>query len=348
MRVTGGLSLRGGVFVLALSATVIAGAALGLATPSEADDSAPSASAFLTKLAHSEGAIYRSRQLVVYFGHPQSAAVLDVQSTRDGEFVRAESGSAVTKVWRRPGMGIVSQSGTNLEDRDQPSVPIRPEEIVAKYDIEVGAPQQLLGVDVVPLTLRRREDGRLIERWLVQKDSGIVYQRGLYDAADRLVAMSTVIDMRWGDAGVSERFDPGSGAPTKVRKIRSPHAPRHLAEGYRLVDAYSLRAAGRPAQHLVYSDGLHALSVFRTNGRLRAPSGFDPARFGKVRGWTGPGPGTWAWEGGGRSYVLVSEEPALDAAEMIRPFPKGGGPSVLTRMGSVWSRMFHGAARLIP
>jgi hypothetical protein len=85
-----GVSPRGGVMLLVASAAVIALAALGLASPpSDADEAPPSANAFLTKLASSEGTTYRARQLVVYFGHPQSAAMIDVQSTSAGEFVRA-------------------------------------------------------------------------------------------------------------------------------------------------------------------------------------------------------------------------------------------------------------------
>jgi hypothetical protein len=244
-------------------------------------------------------------------------------------------------------MGIVTSAGTSLEEAGQQAVPIEPDEVVAKYDIEVGPKQQLLGVDVVPLTLRRRDDGRLVERWLVHPETGIVYQRGLYGADDKLVAMSTVIDMRFGDPGLSERFDPGSSTPTQVRHVTRSGAPKRLDEGYRLLDAFSLRVGGKSAQHWVYSDGLHALSVFRTNGRLRGPAGFERTRIGKVRGWTGPGPGTWAWEGGGHTYVLVAEEPALDPAEMIRPFPKGG-PSLLSRLGSVWASMFHWVSHLIP
>ncbi len=331
--------------LFALSAAIVA---LSLVMPpADADDNPVAAKAFLTKVAGAEGTPYRARQLVVYFGRPQSAAVLDVQSTASGEFVRAESGSSVTKIWRQPGMGIVSSAGTNLEEANEQLVPIVPSEIVAKYDIEVGPTQELLGVPVVPLTLVRRDDGRLVERWLVHESSGIVYQRGLYNANDKLVAMSTIIDMQWGNAGLAERFDPGTGTPTVVKSVRATDAPKRLSEGYRLLHAYRLNVGGRTAQHLVYSDGLHALSVFRTNGRLRAPSGFVATRFGKVRGWTGPGPGTWAWEGGGHGFVLVSEEPALDPAQMIRPFPKGG-PSALARMGSLWSTLFHWIAHLIP
>jgi hypothetical protein len=95
----------------------------------------------------------------------------------------------------------------------------------------------------------------------------------------------------------------------------------------------------------VYSDGLHALSVFRTKGNLRSPKGFEASDVDGARVWTGPGPGTWAWEGKGNSYMVVAEEPALDPAQMLEDFPKGG-PSFWARLGSVWSRLFSGISHL--
>jgi hypothetical protein len=58
---------------------------------------------------------------------------------------------------------------------------------------------------------------------------------------------------------------------------------------------------GKTVDQWLYSDGLHALSVFRCPGRLHAPQDFAPADLGTSRGWVGPGPGTWAREGEGKS-----------------------------------------------
>jgi hypothetical protein len=43
--------------------------------------------------------------------------------------------------------------------------------------------------------------------------------------------------------------------------------------------------------------------------------------------------------------MLVAEEPALVAAELLDPFPRGG-PSLGARLGSVWSRMFRAVGGL--
>jgi hypothetical protein len=113
-----------------------------------------------------------------------------------------------------------------------------------------------------------------------------------------------------------------------------------LPLGYRLLRGYRMEADGRPADQWLYSDGLHALSVFSTTGRLRTPKGFEAAEGRGAEGlWIGPGPGTWAWEGGGRSWLVVAEESALDPAELTGSFPKGG-PSFWARLGSLWSRLF--------
>ncbi len=112
-----------------------------------------------------------------------------------------------------------------------------------------------------------------------------------------------------------------------------------LPSGYRLLRAYTLEADGRPARQLVYSDGLHALSVFTTDGSLGSPDGFEAADIGGAQVWSGPGPGTWAWEGGGRSWLVVAEEPALNPSELTKAFPTGGR-SFWAGLGALWSRLF--------
>ena len=130
-----------------------------------------------------------------------------------------------------------------------------------------------------------------------------------------------------------------------MRVVDADDAPRHLAGGYDLWKTYELDVDGKPAEQWVYSDGLHALSVFRTRGNLKDAGRIHRVRRRRCSRWTGPGPGTWAWQGGGRSWFVVAEESALDAAEFIDPFPKGG-PSFWSRLGSVWSRLIGGIGGL--
>ncbi len=299
---------------------------------------------YLERMVGAEGATYRARQLVVYFGEPQSAAVLDVRSAPGGQFVRAESGESVTRLWRRADLGMVSKGADSINDPAPPSLALRPNAVLAKYEIEVEDVQDVIGVPLVPLAFSRRSDGATVERMWLHAPSGMVYRREFYGRGGALVGLSAILDMHWGERSAGDPVEPGEHAPVRVEQTSSAGVPTTLANGYRLIGTYRFESPfgsrGGPADHWVYSDGLHALSVFRTRGGLRAPGGFLPTNLGASRGWVGPGPGTWAWEGGGRSWLMLAEESALDPGRLTAPFPRGG-PSAWARMGSLWSRAFR-------
>lgn len=329
------------------SSIALIGAALVALVPSSvlaagiAQDDRSRAVTYLRRVARAQEATYSCRQLVAYFGDPQSAAaMLDVRSSGDGQFVRAESGPATKRLWLDESASVLASRSSHLREATPTAVPLRPEEVLAKYEVDVGSRQRLFGVEVVPLTLVRRRDRAMIEQWLVQPRSGIVYQRELYDEQGKLVGMSTITDMKWGASAAAkpEPIEEQARAPSTVRSSATDNAPEMLPLGYRLLRGYRLEADGRPAEQWVYSDGLHALSVFSTSGRLQSPEGFTAAQ-GADGLWVGPGPGTWAWEGGGRSWMVVAEESALDPVELTEAFPRGG-PSFWARLGSLWSRLF--------
>jgi hypothetical protein len=310
------------------------------------DDSSSEAAGYLEKIAGADQATYRARQIVVYFGSPQSAAVVDVRSSQDGQFLRAEAGESVTRLWRRADLGVLSRDEESVTDAAPPPTSVQPAAVLEKYEIEVEKPVELLGVKVVPLALERRSDRAMLERLWVHPRSGVVYRRELYEKSGKLVAMSAILDMNWGEDVPAEQFESSGQAPSRARSGAGGKAPLMLTNGYKLQREYRVSIGGRSAEQWVYSDGLHALSVFRTEGGLSAPAGFVPEDFGDVRGWVGPGPGTWAWEGRGATWVLVAEEPSLDPALLTSAFPRGG-PSVWARMGSVWARAFRAIGGLV-
>jgi hypothetical protein len=303
---------------------------------------------YLTRIAQAQGSTYSCRQLVAYFGKARSAAaVLDIRSSGGGQYVRAESGSGVTRLWRGRDSSVLSASATDVQESATATVSLKPDQVIEKYDVAVGEPSQMFGVDVVPLTLTRRRDRTTVEKWLVQAASGIVYRRELFDAQSKLVGMATITDMKWGGAAADspEPREPSTEPPHEVKAASKKGAPKMLPSGYRLLRAYTFEADGRPAQQFVYSDGLHALSVFATKGSLSTPEGFERADIGEVEGWVGPGPGTWAWEGDGRNWMIVAEEPALDPVELTNAFPRGGR-SFWAGLGALWSRLFDAMGNL--
>jgi hypothetical protein len=325
-----------GVLAIAVALLAIASTLVVVRSPSVSAQDAPAdAVVLLDRVAAADEAPYRARQLVVYFGKPQSAAILDVRSSSAGRFVRAESGKDVTRVWAQDDIDAVEGTDSNLRERAPLSMRLQPSAVRAKYEIEAEPKERLLGVELTPLTLSRRRDGALVERWWVHERSGVLYRRALYDDAGKVVGMSTVIDMEWGEPDPPDPVD-DADVDAWVRAHPAPQAPQSLPGNYELWQTYELEVDGRPIEQWVYTDGLHALSVFRSEGNLKAPSGFTRS---SRRVWTGPGPGTWAWEGAGGNWLMVAEEPALDAAELIEPFPRGG-PTFGARLGSVWSRLF--------
>lgn len=303
------------------------------------------AEGYLEKMAEAQRATYRARQLVVYLGFPQSAAVLEVRSTPGGTFIRAESGHDVTRVWRDPGRGLVWGGRLRIDDATPPRVPLDLDDVMEKYDVRAGEPQYLLGVTVVPLELLRRKDRRLVERLWINPDTGVVYRRELFGPEGDVVGMSTILDMRWGESVRPEPFE--GRPPAQVESRRTAGAPAELAYGYRLVSSHRMRAGGRTATQWVYSDGLHALSVFRAQGSMRRPEHYRSVRVGDAKVWVGPGPATWAWEGGRASWVVVAEEPQLDPGEVTKPFPRGG-QSTVAKMGAWWARAAHWVGDRLP
>ena len=324
------------------SAFAVIGGALALWShqPTLAEDK-PSSDpvTYLEKISAVDVVPYHARQLIVYMGLPQSAAVLDIRTTPQTTFVRADAGQDVVRLWRRPGTGIVSETQGAVRDDGIDAQVVRAADVVAKYEVTMGPTQKMLGVDVVPLTLVRRSDQLMIERLYINPGSGVVYRRELFSSGGRLVGMSTIIDMRWGENATAERFEPGALPPARAHVVDAGNAPRSLPYGYELAHAYALTIGHHTTTQLVYNDGLHALSVFATKGGLRVPPGFTPAGVSGAHAFTGPGPGMWTWEGGGRTWVVVAEEPDLDAAQLVGRFPHDT-PSMWARMGSLWSRAF--------
>jgi hypothetical protein len=284
---------------------------------------------FLEMVANAHTVEYSAKQLVVYFGDRESAALLNVRSTRYGRYVHASSGGKDTR----------SDAG----DPRGAQVLVRPDAVFRKYDVAVGEREELLGVELAPLTLTRRSDDSLAERWWVHPSSGVVYKREQFDASGDLVGLTTITEMEW-EAPVTADADPA--AIEVPRAFDAPDAPQQLAGGYTFWRAFRVEAGGTDSEQWVYSDGLHALSVFRSKGHMKTPDTFTEVEVAGDRAFAGPGPGTWAFEGDGHSFVVVAEEAALDPAELLEPFPRGGGRSIWERLGSVWSELFRAIGSL--
>jgi hypothetical protein len=99
-------------------------------------------------------------------------------------------------------------------------------------------------------------------------------------------------------------------------------APAWLDGEYRRVGAF---VRGHVV-HVLYSDGLHALSLFAQAGRLKSgdlPKGGERVRIGRggaVR-WSWPGGDVVTWEAGGLVYTAVGDAPLEDVALAAASMP---------------------------
>ena len=146
-----------------------------------------------------------------------------------------------------------------------------PTDVLAKYDVAVGDPEELLGDRARPVDVRAPH-GRSRRRAMVGARD--VRRRLPADALRREREVRRDVDGHRDAVGRPGPADPMSRRPRscagRPRRSTQPDAPRASRRRLRpLATAYELEVDGRAAEQWVYSDGLHALSVFRTRGNLK-------------------------------------------------------------------------------
>ena len=182
-----------------------------------------------------------------------------------------------------------------------------------------------------------RSGGRVRERLAVDKVTGLVLQREVFGAAGRPVRVVRVLELD--TAPVPDEAVPGqagSNAPRALNPSRLPSAypsPASLSGGYRRVAAY------RHSQvvHLLYTDGLHGLSLFSQPGDLvtgALPRGGQLVQVGTAQGvrYTWPGGEVLTWQSGSMVHTLVGDATADDLLAAARSLPRPGRPSLLGRL----------------
>ncbi|TMM12571.1 MAG: hypothetical protein E6G01_15975 [Actinobacteria bacterium] len=119
---------------------------------------------------------------------------------------------------------------------------------------------------------------------------------------------------------------PSARSTSKVAPTRLPSeysAPSRLAEGYQRLWTESVSGGLR----VVYSDGVHGLSIFEQPGHLAgAKSSYQ---------WVGGEVVTW--QGGPTVFTAIGDGPSADVTAAARSVPQPHQRSLLGRLGS-WSR----------
>jgi sigma-E factor negative regulatory protein RseB len=184
-----------------------------------------------------------------------------------------------------------------------------------------------------------REYGALVERMAVDLSTGLVLRRELFDDAGRRVRLVEVERLVLGQSTTvpstpAHKTRRESTRRLKAEAVSAPFdAPTRLDGDYLQVGAFRRG----DVVHVLYSDGLHALSVFAQAGKLSTgalPAGGNRTLIGKGKGWryAWPGGDVLTWQAGGVVFTAVGDAPVADVLAAAASMPWGRRPGLTDRI----------------
>jgi hypothetical protein len=215
-------------------------------------------------------------------------------------------------------------------------------QIRRNYEVEVeDRDGTILGIGAVVVALTARGSRTLRERLHIDPGTGLVLRRETFDGEEepfRLVAYTAL------DLGADEVPEVGSGwIEQEVERVRTDVSargievfrgmgwvvPRELEGGFRLTDVGAVgHSEGEESSlHLLYSDGLYALSVYEQQGRLDddavREAGARRIDLGgiQVHRWPGSEPAVMTWTAEDMTFTVVSDAPPDVLAAALAVFP---------------------------
>ncbi|MGI8686507.1 MAG: sigma-E factor regulatory protein RseB domain-containing protein [Acidimicrobiales bacterium] len=216
-------------------------------------------------------------------------------------------------------------------------------ELEQKYDVERSDGPLVAGRETDLFVLRSGDAVR--ERLAIDTETGLVLRREVIGAGGEPVRIVTVLQLD--TAPVPEAADAdGAGAASPPKTVRVDNLPSAYRAPAALAGGYTRVAAYRHDRlvHLLYTDGLHGLSLFSQPGTLSGgslPPGGDAVRVGTSSGvhFTWPGGDVVTWQVGSVVHTLVGDGTSSDVLAAARSLPRPSEPSVLGRL--------RGTARLV-
>lgn len=207
-----------------------------------------------------------------------------------------------------------------------------------KYDIERQPGPEVAGRPTSLMVFRT--GGRLRERLAVDEGTGLVLRRELFGRDGEAVRVVTVT----GFDGSAPSLPAGRPAADQARRMEPEalgdlyRSPATLAGGFERVSAYRRG----PVVHVLYSDGLHGLSLFVQPGKLdrdRLPAGGRAVALKKAGAlrYTWAGGEIITWQAGPVVRTLVGDAAPDEVLAAARSLPGAPRASLLGR--------FRGACR---
>lgn len=220
--------------------------------------------------------------------------------------------------------------------------------LAASYDLAVSGPGRCTGRDA-SVVEARRADGGVAGRFWVDRDSGMLLRREVFDERGRRVRSAAFVDLAVrGGAAAARTVVPSrlSGrerpAPALLDRLRDEgwHVPEELPDGFALFEV----RRDEEVLHLAYTDGLSVLSLFSQAGGLGADEveGFARESVDGTPVWVRrTAPERVVWQGGGQVWTLVSDGPesSVQAAVLALPHDPAVDEGLRARLARGISRL---------
>jgi hypothetical protein len=213
-----------------------------------------------------------------------------------------------------------------------------------RHDLETGMATL---VDLV-----ERETGVRRERLYVDASTGLVVRRETFDREGEPVRVmafthiepedTEVVRPDEDDLEVERRaLTPADGGALAAEGFLIPD---QLPGGYALVGGHEVEDASVPTLHLIYSDGLYALSLYQQRGRLATRAVEGAVRLttddgGHVWRWPGSEPRRVVWTGDRLTFTALTDAPTDELLTAASGLPTSGQGSILTRLSRGLSRV---------
>lgn len=198
-----------------------------------------------------------------------------------------------------------------------------------------------------------RADRSVAGRFWVDRGTGLLLRRELYDASGRTVRASAFVEVRTGRRAVPSHLPP-IATPAVTQKLTMADVreleragwacPQQMAGSLTLYDTRRMQTANGDALHLSYSDGLSTVSVFQQEGTIGADGlpGYDrvdgPDGVRYIRSGI---PEQVVWSADGVVYSVVADAPPDVVAGVVADLPHAELPD-----GGVINRLGRGLTRV--
>lgn len=193
----------------------------------------------------------------------------------------------------------------------------------------------------------------LAARFWVDRESGLLLRRELYDDSGRTVRASAFVQVRVGKRAAPSHLPP-MASPAAARTLTSTEVtqlqrngwacPATMADYLTLYDTRRVETASGSALHLSYSDGLSTVSVFQQAGSIGADGleGYEAVQTdGGVRYLRSGIPEQVVWSADGVVYSIVADAPPDVVARVVADLPAPSAPQggMLDRLGRGLTRV---------